>query len=179
MIGQERRPELHDRSRGNVVVLLPPAHDNRHVDKPWMLDELAHAGPEHLDPTFVASFDRKQGYPDPGEDIATLRTHGLDAGSTVIDLGAGTGRFALAAAHEFGQVIAADVSPAMVTWLRREAAVAGLTNLHCVKAGFLSYEHVGPTLTRFTPDTPCTSCPTSGRPSHSTASLGSSGPAGC
>lgn len=109
-----------------------------------MLDELAHAGPEHLDPTFVASFDRKQGYPDPGEDIATLRTHGLDAGSTVIDLGAGTGRFALAAAHEFGQVIAADVSPAMVTWLRREAAVAGLTNLHCVKAGFLSYEHVGP-----------------------------------
>jgi hypothetical protein len=22
--------------------------------KPWMLDELAHAGPEHLDPGFVA-----------------------------------------------------------------------------------------------------------------------------
>jgi len=32
--------------------------------KPWMLDELAHAGPEHLDPGLVAGFDRKQGYPD-------------------------------------------------------------------------------------------------------------------
>ena len=34
----------------------------------WMLDELAHAGPEHLDPGFVAGYDRKQGYPDPDED---------------------------------------------------------------------------------------------------------------
>ena len=32
---------------------------------PWMLDELAHAGPEHLDPDFVAGYERKQGYPDP------------------------------------------------------------------------------------------------------------------
>jgi hypothetical protein len=31
--------------------------------KPWMLDEVAHAEPEHLGPGFVAGFDRKQGYP--------------------------------------------------------------------------------------------------------------------
>jgi hypothetical protein len=31
-----------------------------------MIDELAYAGPEHLDAAFVAGFDRKQGYPDPG-----------------------------------------------------------------------------------------------------------------
>ena len=40
--------------------------------KPWMLDELAHAGPEHLDPAFVAGFDRKQGYPDFANDLAVL-----------------------------------------------------------------------------------------------------------
>jgi hypothetical protein len=40
--------------------------------KPWMLDELAHAGPEHLDPGFVAGFDRKQGYPDFADDPAVL-----------------------------------------------------------------------------------------------------------
>lgn len=108
-----------------------------------MLDELAFAGPEHLDSAFVANFDRKQGYPDPAPDIATLRAHGLDTESTVVDLGAGTGRFALAAAREFRQVIAVDVAPAMVTWLRREAEMAGLDNLHCVQAGFLSYEHAG------------------------------------
>ncbi len=69
------------------------------MTKPWMLDELAHAGPEHLDPEFVAGFERKQGFPDPAEDLAVLAAHGLDARSTVVDLGAGTGRFALAAAR--------------------------------------------------------------------------------
>jgi SAM-dependent methyltransferase len=113
------------------------------MTKPWMLDELAHAGPEHLDPAFVAGYERKQGYPDPAEDLAVLAAHGLDATSTVVDLGAGTGRFSLAAAHRFGQVIAVDISPAMLRFLRERAAAAG-GNLQCVQAGFLSYEHAGP-----------------------------------
>ncbi|HEV3451255.1 MAG TPA: class I SAM-dependent methyltransferase, partial [Acidimicrobiia bacterium] len=58
---------------------------------PWTLDELAHAGLEHLDPTFVAAYDRKQGL-DPVDDLAVLRRHGLDESATVVDLGAGTGR---------------------------------------------------------------------------------------
>jgi SAM-dependent methyltransferase len=109
-----------------------------------MLDELAHAGPEHLDPGFVAGFERKQGYPDPAEDLAVLAAHGLDARSTVVDLGAGTGRFALAAAGRFGQVTAVDISPAMLQFLRQRVALAGVTNLVCVQAGFLSYQHAGP-----------------------------------
>ena len=54
----------------------------------WMIDELAHAGPEHLDPAFVAGYDRKQGYPDPAEDLAVFEAHGLGATSAVLDLGA-------------------------------------------------------------------------------------------
>jgi SAM-dependent methyltransferase len=88
--------------------------ENRPMTKPWMLDELAHAGPEHLDPAFVAGYERKQGFPDPAEDLAVLAAHGLDQTSTVVDLGAGTGRFALAAASRFGRVTAVDVSPAML-----------------------------------------------------------------
>jgi hypothetical protein len=57
-----------------------------------MVDELAYAGAEHLDPGFVAGFDRKQGYPDPAGDLAALREHGVGRASTVVDLGAGTGR---------------------------------------------------------------------------------------
>jgi ubiquinone/menaquinone biosynthesis C-methylase UbiE len=114
------------------------------MTRPWMLDELAHAGPEHLDPAFVAGYERKQGYPDPAEDLAVLAAHGLDDTSTVVDLGAGTGRFALAAARRFGQVTAVDVSPAMLELLRERAASAGVANLECVQAGFLSYEHAGP-----------------------------------
>jgi ubiquinone/menaquinone biosynthesis C-methylase UbiE len=109
-----------------------------------MIDELAHAGPEHLDPAFVASYDRKQGYPDPAEDLAVFEAHGLDQTSAVVDLGAGTGQFALAAARRFGHVTAADVSPVMVEVLRERAAAAGLENLDCVRAGFLSYEQQGP-----------------------------------
>lgn len=108
-----------------------------------MIDELAHAGPEHLDPTFVAGYDRKQGTPDPAEDLAVLRERGLDDSATVVDLGAGTGQFALAAARLFRRVVAVDVSPAMLEFLRVSAAEAGLSNLEYVRAGFLSYEHVG------------------------------------
>jgi ubiquinone/menaquinone biosynthesis C-methylase UbiE len=114
------------------------------MTKPWMLDELAHAGPEHLDPDFVAGYERKQGYPDPAEDLAVLAAHGLDAASTVVDLGAGTGRFALAAVRRFGHVTAVDVSEAMLGFLRQRAAAAGVANLKCVQAGFLSYQHAGP-----------------------------------
>ncbi len=110
----------------------------------WMLDELAHAGPEHLDPAFVAGFDRKQGYPDPAEDLAVLREHGIGRTATLVDLGAGTGQFAMAAAPHAGRVVAVDVSPAMLALLRERAAGAGLTNVECVRAGFLSYQHTGP-----------------------------------
>ena len=109
-----------------------------------MIDELAYAGPEHLDAAFVAGFDRKQGYPDPAEDLDALAAQGLDDHSAVVDLGTGTGQFALAAARRFGQVTAVDVSSAMLALLRERAADAGLDNLVCVRAGFLSYRHAGP-----------------------------------
>jgi len=109
-----------------------------------MIDEIAHAGPEHLDPAFVAGYDRKQGHPDPAEHLAVFEAYGLDGGSAVVDLGAGTGQFALAAARRFGHVTAVDVSPVMVSALRERASADGLTNLDCVMAGFLSYEHSGP-----------------------------------
>jgi len=114
------------------------------MDWPWMLDELAHAGPEHLDPGFVAAYDQKQGHPDPEEDLSLFAAHGLTRSSTIVDLGAGTGQFALAAALRFGHVTAVDVSPVMLTRLRDRASAAGLTNLESVQAGFLTYEHAGP-----------------------------------
>jgi SAM-dependent methyltransferase len=108
----------------------------------WWLDERAHAGDEHLDATYVSGYDRKSGY-DPAEDVEALRRHGLGPGSSVIDLGAGTGVFAGAVAPWCGQVVAVDVSPAMVAALRDRVAAQGPANLRVVEAGFLSYEHDG------------------------------------
>jgi hypothetical protein len=53
----------------------------------WMFDELAHAGPEHRDPAYIADYDRKAGT-EPDEDVARLRELGMGAGSTLVDLGA-------------------------------------------------------------------------------------------
>jgi ubiquinone/menaquinone biosynthesis C-methylase UbiE len=110
----------------------------------WMLDELAHAGPEHLDQDFVAGFDRKQGYPDFSADVAALRAAGLGPDGTVVDFGAGTGRFALAAAPHVARVVAVDVSPAMLSVVRSRADEARIRNIERVQAGFLSYQHAGP-----------------------------------
>ncbi|NLU72885.1 class I SAM-dependent methyltransferase [Streptomyces sp. HNM0575] len=113
------------------------------MDRDWMPDELAHAGPEHLDPDFVGGFDRKQGRPDPGADITLLRSRGLSAESVVVDLGAGTGQFAVPAARHFGRVVAVEISPVMRDVLRERATAEGLPALECVRGGFLTYEHSG------------------------------------
>lgn len=113
----------------------------------WIIDERTHAGAEHLDPDFVAGFDRKQGAvaaEEAAADAAVLGEHGVGEGSTVLDLAAGTGRFTLAAAPRFRRVVAVDVSPVMVEHLRGRVAAAGLSNVTAVQAGFLGYRHSGP-----------------------------------
>ncbi len=111
-----------------------------------MLDELAHAGPEHLDEGFIAGFDRKQGYPDAADDIAALAAHGLGRTSTVVDFGAGTGQFAIPAARRFGRVTAVDVSPAMLAALAVKAGADAAVKpaIECVRGGFLSYFPAAP-----------------------------------
>ena len=109
----------------------------------WYPDELAHAGPEHLDPAYIATYDRKAGT-DPTEDVAALRALGLDETSVLVDLGAGTGTFTLAAAPHCRRVIAVDISAAMLAALDTKLGVLGLANVTTVRAGFLSYDHQGP-----------------------------------
>jgi len=108
----------------------------------WFLDELAHAGAEHIDTTHATTYDDKAGT-DPSADVALLRELGLNSEHTLIDFGAGTGTFALAAAPYCRLVVAVDVSPAMLARLYEKAVRQGITNIQCVQAGFLSYEHKG------------------------------------
>lgn len=108
----------------------------------WMPDELAHAGPEHLDPAYVPGYDRKAGT-DPTEDIEILQGLGLDDTHTVVDLGAGTGAFALAVAPFCHRVIAVDVSPVMLGLLGEKVRQHGIDNVTLVQSGFLSYQHHG------------------------------------
>jgi ubiquinone/menaquinone biosynthesis C-methylase UbiE len=108
----------------------------------WFPDEWAYAGKEHLDPGYVRGYDQKAGT-DPADDVALLRELGLDGSQTAVDLGAGTGTFALAVAPYCRRVVAVDVSPAMLRALREKAERLGIGNVEGVRAGFLSYEHAG------------------------------------
>lgn len=108
----------------------------------WMLDELAHAGAEHLDPGYVAGYDAKAGY-DPASDVEVLLGFGLDERATLLDMGAGTGVFTLAIAPYCARVVAVDVAPPMVAALSARVVAAGLDNIDVVHAGYLSYVHSG------------------------------------
>jgi ubiquinone/menaquinone biosynthesis C-methylase UbiE len=115
------------------------------MEPPVSPDELALAGPEHLDPGYVEAYERKTGF-DPDEagyELELLKPHGFGPDSTLIDYGAGTGWFSVAAAARCRRVVALDVSPAMVTALEQRRADQGVSNLEIVHAGFLSYEHRG------------------------------------
>ena len=99
----------------------------------WWPDESAYAGAEHLDPEYVAAFDRKSPT-DWSATVETLSRLGVDSTSTVIDFGAGTGTFALAVRPRVRRVIAVDASPAMVALMRARG-------IEAVEGGFLTYEH--------------------------------------
>jgi SAM-dependent methyltransferase len=119
-------------------------HDGGVTRPSWDLDERAHAGSEHLDPAHVASYDAKAGA-DLDEELELLRAWGLGPETTLVDLGAGTGALALAAAPHCRRVVAVDRSPAMLAIARERAEVTGAGNLEPVEAGFLTYSHAGET----------------------------------
>jgi len=106
----------------------------------WRLDERMHAGDEHLDPDYVARYERKAGF-DPADDIDVLHRHGLTGDTVVVDMGAGTGVFTAAVAPLCHKVIAVDISPMMIAALRSRVERDGLGNVSVVEAGFLSYDH--------------------------------------
>ena len=109
---------------------------------PLLPDEVPFAGGEHLDPDYVAAYDRKAAF-DPTQDVSLLRRHGLRSDSTLIDLGGGSGTLALAAAPHCRRVVLVDVSAEMVAAAKQKADRLGIANVECVQSGLLRYEHQG------------------------------------
>lgn len=126
----------------------PVAWQDEQVSSPadagpgWVLDELSSAGRENLDPVHAARYDAKEDARGP-EEVELLQRLGLDRDSVVVDLGAGTGQFAIEAAASCRRVIAVDVSAIMLDRLRLKVHQSGTTNVEVVQAGFLTYEHRG------------------------------------
>ena len=108
----------------------------------WLLDEVASAGRENLDPAHVARYDDKE---DAGaqEEIAVCEALGFGPLSTVVEFGSGTGQFTTAVSSRCARVVAVDVSAVMQGRLRAKLNDDGATNVEQVQAGFLTYLHTG------------------------------------
>jgi SAM-dependent methyltransferase len=110
----------------------------------WLLEETIHAGREHFDEQHTRRYDAKEDAR-AADEVALLQDLGvLSAGSSVVDLGAGTGQFTLAAAQVCERVVAVDVSAMMLEWLAEKADLRAASNVEVTRAGFLTYRHSGP-----------------------------------
>ena len=102
----------------------------------WELDELAHAGPEHLDPAYVAGYDEKSPT-DWSEEVADLlrivvSTQRAPSSTSAPGRGRSRGR-----SHRTSRVSWRSTSR------RRWSTRCAGGGVEAVRAGFLSYEHRG------------------------------------
>lgn len=107
----------------------------------WHYNELQQVGVDFEDPAEVAAFDRNQTSSTVAAERSLVEQLGISQGHTVIDLGAGTGTFAIQAALAGADIYAVDVSKAMLAYAQAKAIEAKAENIQFHHAGFLSYEH--------------------------------------
>jgi len=111
----------------------------------WQYDEMKFCGVDFSQMDEVSAYDNMhkkfRDYAKASEEI--IRRLSLNSDSIVIDLGCGTGAFALHAANKCRTIYAVDASAAMLEYCRKQAEQNGLTNIVYSHSGLLSYEHSG------------------------------------
>ena len=111
----------------------------------WFYDETVQVGTDYQDISNVQAYDIqmakfrdvKKEASDIIETICLGREHSL------LEIGTGTGNFAIEAAKHCNNVYAIDVSSAMIACAKQKAQKTGISNISFFHAGFLSYEHYG------------------------------------
>lgn len=109
----------------------------------WYFDEFEMSGVDFEDVSQVEAYDRNQTSSTLEKEQALVTQLKILPGQTVIDLGSGTGTFAIQAAMSGASVYAVDVSQAMLDYARNKAQKVSADNIKFHRAGFLTYEHHG------------------------------------
>lgn len=112
----------------------------------WQYDEFKQVGVNYEDLAEVEAYDsRHEQFRDINVECdSILDALAITPQSVVIELGTGTGAFAIRAAQRCASVYAVDVSETMLEFAQRKADNAGLKNITFCHAGFLTYQHNGP-----------------------------------
>ena len=109
----------------------------------WHYDEIVQVGTDYSDEAEVAEYDsRMEKLRDIREEICEIITFlGPEQRKTVLEIGTGTGNFAIAASGYYDEVIAIDISQAMLGYAGKKAPY--IKNIKFLQGGFLTYRHEG------------------------------------
>jgi ubiquinone/menaquinone biosynthesis C-methylase UbiE len=109
----------------------------------WQYDEFKQVGRDYGSQSEADIYDSSHA---DFRDIRAESNRVLDAlaikqGDTIIDLGSGTGTFAIEAARRGANVHAVDISQAMLARAKAKTDQEGVSGIEFHHAGFLTYEH--------------------------------------
>jgi putative AdoMet-dependent methyltransferase len=109
----------------------------------WQYNEPDHPGEDFdaVAETYDQKMKRRRDIQGEIEEI--LNFLNLKPDQTVIEIGTGTGEFALAAAGRCARVYAVDLSMGMLKYAEKKAALKDIRNIDFLQGGFLTYEHKG------------------------------------
>ncbi|MBN1533831.1 MAG: class I SAM-dependent methyltransferase [Spirochaetes bacterium] len=108
----------------------------------WYFDEFTQVGTDYTDLVTVEAYDAKMStFRDYGrESELIMRALGAGPEHDLLEIGTGTGHFAVAASRVCRRVVAADVSETMLRYARSMAEKEGRGNIRWVHRGFLSFD---------------------------------------
>ncbi len=111
----------------------------------WHYNEMKQVGTDYADSKEVEAYDaRMQKIRDIRSEIdKILASLHITQDQTLLEIGCGTGEFAIASAGRCSNVIALDVSLPMLEFARQKAKKKNIKNIEFHNAGFLTYEHSG------------------------------------
>jgi ubiquinone/menaquinone biosynthesis C-methylase UbiE len=111
----------------------------------WQYDEFRQIGTDYESAAEVAKYDERMSrLRNMSEECASIiDSLNLTPESRVLDIGTGTGEFAIATAKQCAEVCAVDVSQAMLDYARGKAKDRGVSNIAFTRAGLLTYDHQG------------------------------------
>ncbi len=114
-------------------------------DAKWQYDETVQVGTNYQDFSNVQAYEGKMAkfrdFKKEATDIINVIC--LEREHSLLEIGTGTGSFAIEAAKYCDNVYAIDVSSTMIAYATQKALAMGISNVAFFQAGFLSYEHNG------------------------------------